>query len=141
MKFLLRIIALIFTFSALSLHAEDEINLLGSYHGEVVIPEPLLQVYTELAGAIVSADWAKVQTLSLPHSVNFTKEKREDKSREYGQEMNEGFMKDGFSPLILSVRKDSDDAYLIRTGTSYLFFVHTKSGAWKLYHYGDKPIQ
>jgi hypothetical protein len=141
MKSLLRIVTLIFAFSAFSLYAEDEIDLLKNYRGKEVIPESLLEVYTELAGAIISTDWTKVQTMCLPHSVIFTKEKREDKLREYGRDMNEAFMKDSFSPLILSVTKDSDDAYLIRTATSYLSFVHTRSGTWKLYRYGDKPIE
>ena len=62
-------------------------------------------------------------------------------SREYGQDMNLPFLKRGFHKYILNLRKESDESYLIRTGSSYLFFVRISGGDWKLYRYGDKPIE
>ena len=40
---------------------------------------------------------------------------------------------------IVFIRKDSENCYLIRTNTTALWFVETKSMGWKLYRYLDKP--
>ena len=54
--------------------------------------------------------------------------------------MNLPFLKSGFSAAVLSARKDSDDCFLLRTGTTALSFVETKSGEWRIYRYFDKPM-
>ncbi len=66
---------------------------------------------------------------------------RVEKVREYGPDINIPFLTKGFHKYILNLRKDSEDTYLIRTGSSYTWFVRTKSEGWKLYRYGDKPIK
>lgn len=39
------------------------------------------------------------------------------------------------------VRKEGEGCYLVRTNTTALWFVETKSMGWKLYEYLDKPIK
>lgn len=115
--------------------------LLKGYRGQGRLPKDLYDTYAELVKAIETADQADIQGYCLPHSVTFTTGVRPEKSREYGADMNIPFLKKGFRKDILNLRKDSEDTYLIRTGTSYLFFVRTKTTGWKLYRYGDKPIE
>ena len=49
-------------------------------------------------------------------------------------------MKNGFSPQVRNLRKEGDDYYLIRTNSTAIWFVQSKSGAWKVYRYSDMPI-
>jgi hypothetical protein len=73
--------------------------------------------------------------------VTINREGRQGNRTEYGQDISLPFLRDGFSPAVRLVRKDPDDCYLIRTDTSALWFVQTRSGAWKVYRYLDKPIE
>lgn len=81
--------------------------------------------------------------LILPQAVEFTTDRRpQENDREfYGADINAPFLQSHFDPNVMSIRKDSDDAWLIRTSTTALWFVETKSGAWFLYRYIDKPFQ
>jgi hypothetical protein len=116
-------------------------KLLVEYRGDVTLPDDLYTVYAQLVAAVETGDQGAIQQYCLPQAVTFTTGARPEASREYGQDMNLPFLKRGFHKYILNLRKDSDDSYLIRTGSSYLFFVRTKRGGWKLYRYGDKPIE
>ena len=118
-----------------------EKKLLKDYHGEVQLPDDLYDAYAAFIGAIETADFGEIQKHCLPHSVSFTTAARSQKMREYGPDINIPFLKKGFHKYILNLRKDSEDTYLIRTGSSYTWFVRTKSEGWKLYRYGDKPIE
>ncbi|MHC4178917.1 MAG: hypothetical protein ACYSWU_15500 [Planctomycetota bacterium] len=115
--------------------------LLWDYHGEVETPEDLYNTYADVLRAMETGDQAEIEKSCLPHSVTFTTGARPEKTREYGEDMNLPFLKSGFHRDILDLRKDSEDTYLIRTGSSYLFFVRTKTTGWKLHRYGDKPIE
>ena len=124
--------------------AEDkprEKELLKHYHREVQLPDDLYDAYAAFVKAIETADQGTIRRHCLPHSVTFTTAPRIDKMREYGPDINIPFLKKGFHKYILNLRKDSEDTYLIRTGSSYTWFVRTKSEGWKLYRYGDKPIE
>jgi len=116
-------------------------KLLVEYRGEVKLPDDLYAVYAHLVEAIESGDRDAIEQYCLPEAVTFTTDIRPEQTREYGQDMNLPFLKRGFHKYILNLRKDSDQSYLIRTGSSYLFFVRVHSTGWKLYRYGDKPIQ
>lgn len=108
---------------------------------EVQLPEELYEAYAAFVKAVETGDQGEIKKHCLPHSVTFTTEPRPEKGREYGRDMNIPFLKNGFYKNILSLRKDSTDTFLIRTGSSYMWFVKTKSEGWKLYRYGDKPIE
>lgn len=126
----------------LSAMAEDNPRqLLKNYRGNEQMPDDLYQTYADFVSAMHTAEQGNIQKLCLSHSVTFTTEERPEKSREYGQDINIPFLKKGFQPLIENFRKDSEDVYLIRTGSSALFFVRTQKGGWKLYRYNDKPIE
>jgi len=114
--------------------------LLKHYRGKEAIPADLYEAYAGLVSAIETGEQGNIQKYCLPHCVTFTTEERPE-MREYGQDMNIPFLKKGFISAIETVRKDSNDVWLLRTGSSYLFFVRTKSMGWKLYKYGDKPIE
>lgn len=116
-------------------------ELLKDYRGEVQLPEDLYDAYAAFVKAIETADQGTIRKHCLPHSVKFTTDVRPEKTREYGQDMNIPFLKKGFHKYILNLRKDSEDTYLVRSGSSYMWFVRTKSEGWKLYRYGDKPIE
>lgn len=108
------------------------------YKGKEPVPEGLREAYTGFALAAPSGD---VRAYLLPQAVGISKQPRPSEMREYGEEVNEEYLKKGFSPMVRSVRKDGDENYLIRTGSTALWFVQIKSGAWKIYRYRDKPIQ
>ncbi len=118
-----------------------EKELLKDYHGKVQLPDDLYDAYAAFIRAIETADQGTIQMHCLPHSVTFTTGARSEKTREYGQNINIPFLKKGFHKYILNLRKDSEDTYLIRTWSTYMWFVRTKSQGWKLYRYGDKPIK
>ncbi len=116
-------------------------ELLNDYRGEVQLRDDLYDAYAAFVKAIRTADEGAIQRHCLPHSVTFTTGSRPEKTREYGQDINIPFLKKGFHKYILNLRQDSEDTYLIRTGSSYMWFVKTTSEGWKLYRYGDKPIE
>lgn len=102
------------------------------------IPKGLIDVFARFVEAAKKD--GDVESFLLPHAaVKFST--RDPKNMEYGEEIDKKLLKTHFQGEVFSVRKDPDDCYLIRTGTTALWFVQTKSGAWKLYRYLDKPIQ
>ena len=114
---------------------------LKKYRGKTPVPDDLYRAYETLAEAMKRADQDRIEALSLPGSIRISTGRRPGTSIEYGTDLNLPFLRERFMPQILVVRKERDDVYLLRTGTSYLRFVATRAGAWRLYHYGDKPIQ
>ena len=121
--------------------SEPEQELLKHYKGSVKVPSDLYETYAKFIKAIESNDPGEINKLCLPQSVSFTSETRPNESREYGQDMNEPFLKQGFEKYIFNVRKDGEGCYLLRTSSSAMWFIETKSMGWKLYRYLDKPIQ
>ena len=112
--------------------------LLQKYRGEEAIPDGLVRTYAAFVEAIPGGG---VERFCLPHAVNLTHNLRPVQDREYGTDMNLPFLQKGFAPDVLNFRKEPDDSYLIRTGTTAIWFVETKGGAWRIYKYSDKPIQ
>jgi hypothetical protein len=100
--------------------------LLRKYQGKEAIPDGLVRAYAAFVAAIPDGE---VGRFCLPHAVTVTRDPRPFQDREYGTEMNLPFLRKGFAADVLSFRKEPDDSYLIRTGTSALWFVETRSGA------------
>jgi hypothetical protein len=119
--------------------AEDVADPFRSYDGKEPVPDGLRKAYTAFARA--AKDGGVDSSSLLPHGVTISREPRPEKTQEYGQDINLPFLRDRFSPAVRVVRKDPDDCYLIRTDTTAIWFVQTKSGAWKMYSYRDKPIE
>jgi hypothetical protein len=114
--------------------------LMKRFSGGEQPPDDLYDAYAVLVKAIGTADQTEIRKHLLPGSIDITTEERPEKYRDRGKEMNMPFLKRGFNKDIISVRKNSDDTYLIRTGTSSLFFVRTRSEGWKVYRYIDVPL-
>jgi hypothetical protein len=100
-------------------------------------PEKLRLTYEAFAASVKTGGQAK---FCLPHSVEVS-DAEDPKRSDLAPGMNIPWMKKNFSEKVMGCRKDPDDCFLIRTGTSYLFWVQTRSGEWRIYSYGDKPIR
>ena len=139
-RVLATICLLIILMSGLAVAEDNEAprSLLREYRGDVKMPDGLYETYAELV-KVMRGDHEQIKEFCLPHAITITTGGRPKEMREYGP-MNLPFLMSGFHANILHLRKDSEDTYLIRTGSSYLYFVRTKTMGWKLYHYGDKPI-
>jgi hypothetical protein len=107
---------------------------------KIELPVSLSHFYVRFVTAGRSGDPARIKSFLLPGAVEINLTPRTG-NQEYGTEINVPFMKDRFSDQIVLSRKDSNSAYLIRTGTSYISCVETASDGWKIFLYGDKPIQ
>jgi hypothetical protein len=113
-------------------------TLLAEYKGKEVVPDRLLDAYASFVSA---AKKGSVDNRThLPHSLTLTHQPRLEKTREYGQDVNIPFLRKHFDARVLLVRKDGKGCYLLRTSTTALWFVETKSMGWRLYRYLDKPI-
>ena len=101
-------------------------TVLPSFSDEptIELPETLKTTYEDLVAAIKSGDSSTIKQYYLPFSIEITDQQRES-----------------FDETIASVRKDDDNCYLVRTTTTALWFVETKTMGWKLYRYLDKPIE
>ncbi len=123
---------------SVALATDDVPNPFRAYKGNEPVPDALRETYT---GFVRSAKGGSVAAYMLPHAVPTSQKARPEDKREYSDDINEDFLKNGFSAEVRVVRKDCDDCYLLRTGSTAIWFVQTKSGAWKVYRYMDKPIQ
>lgn len=103
------------------------------------IPTGLLEAY---AGFVQAAKThGAVESYLLPHSVDVSRTPRSPNDVEVNDNIDLLFLKERFKADILSFRKDPDDSYLVRTATTAIWFVQTKSGSWRIYRYYDKPIK
>jgi hypothetical protein len=121
---------------------ENEKALLGHYTGDVELPRELLKAYAAFAKVARTASEEELKAHCLPHGVPISSAVRPPESRWYGRDINIPFLRsEDFHLHIQGVARQDDDCYLIRTGSSGIYFVRTHSGAWKIYSYFDKPIQ
>jgi len=123
-------------------------DLIKDYRGEIKLPSALMATYTALVNTIDETKKdikktpflvEKLKAFCLPNAIVI--ETGTSRQSEYGKNMNINYLVNDFHPKILNLRKDSDNSYLIRTGSSGMWFVETKTMGWKLYRYFDKPIQ
>jgi len=101
------------------------------------VPEGLLQALTEFLEAGKAGQ--DVAPFCLPGAVEVTKEARPEANRARGKDINLPFLKGGASQLLVGYRKEADDCYMLRTESSAIWWVETKSGKWLIYAYLDKP--
>ena len=99
-------------------------------------PEKLRLTYAAFVASVAGGGQAKF----CLHSVDVA-DAVDPKRGEFGTGINIPWMKEHFSASVMSCRNDPDDTFLIRTGTTYMYWVQTRSGEWKLFKYGDKPIK
>lgn len=104
------------------------------YKGKEPVPEGLREAYT---GFVRAARGGGVEAYLLTGAVKVTVKPRPKESRSEGDDINTDFLMNGFSPLVRTVRNEGDDCYLIRTNSTAIWFVQSKSGAWKVYRYSD----
>ena len=142
----------IIVFMAFGSHAQEsddnaaeltaqEMALLSQYRGDVQLPDSLVRAYAQFTETTADATEEQLKAFTLPHSVDITTASRVQEQVEYGTAMNLPFLKTRFQPRILNLRKESEHCYLIRTGSSYIRYVETASNEWKIYNFGDKPIE
>lgn len=118
-----------------------EQDLLSDYHGDVKIPDALLRAFAKFVEATEDANEEQLKTFCLPYSVQFSSDQRTGLYREYGTGINLPFLKSHFHKQILNLRWENDSCLLVRTGSSYIRYVQTSKNEWKIYNYGDKPIE
>ena len=111
----------------------------AEYKSDDKVPQSLLDAHVEFATRATKG--GDLQPLLLPQAVEISSAARPEKSREYGTEISLPFLKSGFQPKVFSIRRDAADAWLVRTGSTALWYVETKTGGWRVYRYLDKPIQ
>lgn len=99
-------------------------------------PESLQRTYAAFVASVKGGGQAKF-CLS---SVEVT-DKEDPKRDDFGTGINIPWMKVNFRADVVVCEKQSDDTFLLRTGTSATWWVQTRSGEWKLFKYLDKPIQ
>ncbi len=117
----------------------SERELLRDYHGKVVLPADLYRTYAGLVSAFETGKREEIEKYCLPGRILFSAKPRTS-NPDYGQDINLPFLKNGFNRYILNLRKDSGSEFLIRTGTTALWFKMDANGRWKLDRYLDKPI-
>jgi hypothetical protein len=121
--------------------ADDDRPLLKRYRGQEHVPDALYQTYAKLVKAMRAGSEEDIRLYCLPHAFLIEPDPRPEKAQQYGRDMNLPFLKTRFRPEILAVRKDPYGCYVLNTATSYFFFLETKNAGWKVYRYGDTPIQ
>ena len=119
----------------------QEKSLLNNYRGDQKLLDSLLRAFARFAEATGKPSAEILNKFTLPYSVAVTTIPRNEKLSEYGTDMNLPFLKTGFHKQILNLRKESECCYLIRTASSYIRYIKTAEGYWKIYNYGDKPIE
>ena len=105
------------------------------------IPQTLYTAYSQLVTAMKAGNSERIKSHCLAHAVTITASPRQPGHEEIGIDINLPYAKSMFSPLIMGSREDPLNCFLIRTGTSYFHFIRVDNAGWKLYRYGDKPIQ
>ncbi len=117
---------------------DQQVELFKGCREAGVVPGKLKETYTAFTAA---ARRGKVTGFTLPGAITVSTTVRPEKDRDYGRDMNLPFLKNQFSAAVLYARRDSADCLLLRTATTALWFVETKSGEWRIYRYLDKPIE
>lgn len=108
------------------------------------LPSSLLKTYAQFVKAIQTKDRKaiaeKAKFYLLDNSITINENPREKNKDEYGTDINIDFLITKFNPYIISIKKYSNSSYMIRTGTTLINYVETKTEGWKIYFYADKPI-
>lgn len=120
--------------------AAEFAELLKRYDGEP-LPQGVLQFYAGFVAVASEPTIWELSELCLPNSVTISTALRPKRRRYTAHDLNLPFLESDFSREILHAEKKSEHTFLLRTATSYLRLVETATGTWKIYGYGDKPIE
>ncbi len=101
-----------------------------------VPPEKLRLTYAALVASVKTGGQAKF----CLRSVEVIDREVPDRPMS-AQGINIPWMKTNFSAEVVMCEKQSDGTFYFRTNTSLLYWVEARSGEWKLFMYGDKPIK
>ncbi len=121
-----------------------ESDLIINLNDANILPKDVLSTYTNFVNSITDTPnlRSSIESFCLPQAITISANTiRPENMKEYGQDLNLHFLTHDFSPQIFIVRKESKDKYLIRTGTTAIWFVKTSTDQWKIYKYLDKPIE
>jgi hypothetical protein len=99
-------------------------------------PETLRLTYTAFVASVKVGGQAKFCLRSV-EVVDREVPDRNDR----GSGINIPWMKTSFGADVVMCEKEADDTYFLRTNTSAMWWVQTRSGEWKLFQYLDKPIK
>lgn len=108
------------------------------------LPSSLLKTYAQFVKVIQTKDRKaiaeKAKFYLLDNSITINETPREKNKDEYGTDININFLITKFNPYIITMKKYSNSSYMVRTGTTLINYVETKTEGWKIYFYADKPI-
>jgi hypothetical protein len=116
-------------------------TLLSPNHQGTKPPNDLLDAYRTFVDAARAGDVGTLKRFILPGAVEVCLSARDTKTREYGQDINKDFMKEGFVPLVVMTHSESPEVFTFRTGSSAISFAKIDSIGWRIYRYIDKPIE
>jgi RNA polymerase sigma factor (sigma-70 family) len=119
--------------------ANDRPLLNEKYSGDV-LPNSLQKAYADFVTTAKQPTPKNLMAHCVPFAVEITTEKRKGQTLGSIMDMNVPFLKSGFVANIHSVRKENEDCYMIRTGSTAIWFVETKTMGWKIYRYLDKSL-
>lgn len=106
----------------------------------VDLPSSLSQSYSSFIAACKRGDEERFKSFLRPGAVEMSLKPRTE-HYEYGRDLNLPFLRDHFSDQSLGSSQLSASVYSIRTATTYISFVKTAAEGWKIFRYGDKPVE
>jgi hypothetical protein len=132
-------------FSLATVSAEEGTDLFQQYdlaHKEDAKKNPQVppELRTAYIGFVAAMKGDSVATFCLP-AVTIPRVNALEKAKLDRRGIVPPIVRERFAAMVIVVRKEPNDCYLIRTNSTAIWFVQTKSGAWKVYHYLDKPIE
>lgn len=105
------------------------------------VPRELLSAYQTFVEAAKAGDIGALTALALPSSLPVSVAPRAQGKEEFGTDVNMPFLKKGFHPEIVRIHNEKKNCYLIRTGSTALWYVRGADKRWWIYKYLDKPME
>ncbi len=102
-------------------------DYIPSHQENITLPLELLVSFNELSAGIISANEPQLETYCLPERLTFTADDQYENNC-----INMSELRDKFDDNIVFIQKYGDDAYLIKTPSTNLWFKKTDAGSWKL---------
>ena len=105
------------------------------------VPADLKWTYTRFvkAAKAYKKTVERMEAFCLPHAVDVSAGHQPNRP-ETARDMNLPFLYEHFSPKGFRVIQVEGDVYVIRTSSSGISFVRTKTGGWRIYRYVDAPL-
>jgi hypothetical protein len=106
------------------------------------IPTELQEVSSRLIKAMQDGDKKEIEKYCIPYAVDITTEPRHENSEDFGRDINLPFVQKGaFDKTVRFANRLAEGCYVLHTQSSHLSFVEIKASGWKLYRYGDFPVE